>query len=237
VEKAVALLAPRAREKGLGLTATIDPLVPAAIAGDAGRLRQVLINLLSNAVKFTDAGEVTLAVAASQTTPDGRERISFVVRDTGPGIAPDHQQRIFESFSQVDASISRKYGGTGLGLAISKSLAEQMGGAMWVESEPGRGAAFHFNIVAETADLAPAPAPQPPVAGAANLPPLRVMVADDNAVNRKVALSSLKRLGYQADAAVNGVELLERLRHAVYDIVFMDVQMPEMDGPSRASSP
>jgi CheY-like chemotaxis protein/anti-sigma regulatory factor (Ser/Thr protein kinase) len=212
------------------LTATIDPLVPAAIAGDAGRLRQVLINLLSNAVKFTDAGEVTLAVAASQTTPDGRERISFVVRDTGPGIAPDHQQRIFESFSQVDASISRKYGGTGLGLAISKSLAEQMGGAMWVESEPGRGAAFHFNIVAETADLAPAPAPQPPVAGAANLPPLRVMVADDNAVNRKVALSSLKRLGYQADAAVNGVELLERLRHAVYDIVFMDVQMPEMDG-------
>jgi signal transduction histidine kinase len=230
VEKAAALLAPRAEEKGLRLTVTVDPRVPAGITGDSGRLRQVLINLLSNAVKFTDAGEVTLAVTAGEA-PDGRQRISLVVRDTGPGIAPEHQQRIFESFSQVDASISRKYGGTGLGLAISRSLAEQMGGSLWVESQPGHGAAFHFSILAEIAEPpAPvAPLAAPPAA-AGMLPALRVIVADDNAVNRKVALSFLKRLGYQADSVGNGVELLERLRRAVYDIVFMDVQMPEMDG-------
>jgi CheY-like chemotaxis protein len=280
VEKAANLLAPRAKEKGLRLAVTIDPRAPAAIAGDVGRLRQILINLLGNAVKFTEAGEVTLAVTAGGAA-DGRQRISFVVRDTGPGIAREHQQRIFESFSQVDPSISRKYGGTGLGLAISKSLAEQMGGAMWVESEPGHGAAFHFSILAEAVKVAAPAAPAkavdaapaapaapakaagaapaapaapakavdaasaaPPAApaktvdaapakaaeAAAGLPVLRVIVADDNAVNRKVALSFLKRLGYQADAAANGVELLQRLQGAVYDLVFMDVQMPEMDG-------
>jgi CheY-like chemotaxis protein len=224
-------LALRAQEKGLRLTITVDPRVPAGIAGDAVRLRQVLINLLSNAVKFTSEGEVTLTVTASPA-PDGRQRISFVVRDTGPGIAPEHQQRIFESFSQMDASISRKYGGTGLGLAISKSLAEQMGGGMRVESEPGRGAAFQFSILAETAELVPVSAAPVVAAGApvGQLAPLRVIVADDNAVNRKVALSFLKRLGYRADAAANGIELLERLERDVYDVVFMDVQMPEMDG-------
>jgi signal transduction histidine kinase/CheY-like chemotaxis protein len=230
VAKAVALLAPRAEEKGLRLAVTVAPQVPPAIAGDPGRLRQILINLLSNAVKFTEVGEVTLTVTAAGA-PDGRQRISFVVRDTGPGIAPEHQRRIFESFSQVDASISRKYGGTGLGLAISKSLAEQMGGAMGVESQPGHGATFHFNILAEIAEAIAPAAPSPAaVAAAHDLPVLRVIVADDNAVNRKVALSCLKRLGYQPDAAVNGLELLERLRDRVYDLVFMDVQMPEMDG-------
>ena len=232
VEQSVALLAARAAEKRLRLKVTIDPRVPAVIAGDAGRLRQILINLLGNAVKFTERGEVALAVTAGEA-PDGRQHISFVVRDTGPGIAREHQQRIFESFSQVDASISRKYGGSGLGLAISKSLAEQMGGSMRVESEPGRGSAFHFSVLAEIAELEQAPAAPPgsTVGGAAgDLPALRVIVADDNPVNRKVALSFLKRLGYQADAAVDGVDLLERLKLGVYDIVFMDVQMPAMDG-------
>jgi signal transduction histidine kinase/ActR/RegA family two-component response regulator len=230
VEKAVALFTARAREKGLRLTVTIDPRVPAAISGDAGRLRQILINLLGNAVKFTEAGEVTLTVTASDE-PGRWLRISFVVRDTGPGIAPEHQQRIFESFSQVDASISRKYGGTGLGLAISRSLAEQMGGHMRVESRPGHGAAFSFNILAETAEL-PQPASGSAAARgpAADLPALKVIVADDNPVNRKVAVSLLKRLGYQADSTAGAKDLLERLRHTDYDVVFMDVQMPEMDG-------
>ena len=239
VEKAVALFTARAKEKGLRLAVTVDPRVPAVISGDAGRLRQILINLLGNAVKFTEAGEVTVTVTACEA-PGKWRRISFVVRDTGPGIEPEHQQRIFESFSQVDASISRKYGGTGLGLAISRSLSEQMGGHMRVESQPGHGSAFSFNILAETAEMAPASAPmfsgQPisgqPAAGvpAKDLPALKVIVADDNPVNRKVAVSLLKRLGYQADAAADAKELLERLRHSDYDVVFMDVHMPGMDG-------
>jgi CheY-like chemotaxis protein len=229
VEGTVALLAVRAEEKGLRLTLAIDPRVPAVIQGDAGRLRQVLINLLGNAIKFTEEGEVALTVTAN-LTPDGRQRISFVVRDTGPGIPLEHQQRIFDSFSQLDASISRKYGGTGLGLAISKSLAERMGGQLLLESQPGQGATFRFSILGETATQ-PAAVPIPAaVAAGTALPVLRVMVADDNAVNRKVALSYLKRLGYQADSSTNGVELLDRLRHGAYDLVFMDVQMPEMDG-------
>ena len=230
VEKVVALLSPRADEKELRMAVTIDPHVPAAVSGDAGRLRQILINLLGNAIKFTDKGEVTLAVSASQPQ-EGRQRISFMVRDTGPGIAPEHQQRIFDSFSQLDASITRKYGGTGLGLAISKSLVEQMGGQVRVDSEPGHGATFCFSIVVEPVDHIPmSAAPAVKNGDAGKLPPLRIIVADDNPVNRKVAVSFLKRLGYQADAAANGLELLDRLRRATYDVVFMDVQMPEMDG-------
>jgi signal transduction histidine kinase/ActR/RegA family two-component response regulator len=230
VEKAVALFTARAREKGLRLVVTVDPRVPVAIAGDSGRLRQVLINLLGNAVKFTEQGEVALSVTCCDA-PGNWRRISFVVRDTGPGIAPEHQQRIFDSFSQVDATISRKYGGTGLGLAISRSLAEQMGGHLRVESRPGRGAAFSFSILAETAELPKSAAPLPlvhvPMGG---LPKLKLIVADDNPVNRKVAVSLLKLLGYQADSANDARDLLARLQNTTYDVVFMDVQMPEMDG-------
>jgi signal transduction histidine kinase/ActR/RegA family two-component response regulator len=231
VEKAVGLLAVRAAEKGLRLGFTIDPSAPGAIVGDVGRLRQILVNLLGNAVKFTDTGEVALSVSADDAG-DGRCRLSFVVRDTGPGIPHEHQQRIFESFSQLDATISRKYGGTGLGLAISKSLAEQMGGSLWLESQPGQGATFHFSILAEVREECPRPTVQPPAADLhpADLPALRMIVADDNAVNRKVALAFLKRLGYRADSAVNGSEVLEQLRQGIYDVVFMDVQMPEIDG-------
>jgi len=231
VEKTVGLLAGRAVEKGLRLSCAIDPAVPRAIVGDAGRLRQVLVNLLGNAVKFTGAGEVSMTVNATSGA-DGRCRVSFVVRDTGPGIPPEHQQRIFESFSQVDAAIDRKYGGTGLGLAISKTLAEQMGGALWVESELGRGSAFFFTIPVEVAAEVP-PAKRADSGfeiPADSLPALRIVLADDNNVSRKVALAFLKRLGFQADFAVDGMELLQRLRQEVYDVVFMDVQMPEMDG-------
>jgi signal transduction histidine kinase/CheY-like chemotaxis protein len=230
VEKTVILFAARAAEKGLYLSATVDPRVPAAIVGDSGRLRQILINLLGNAVKFTEVGEVALAVSACDA-PGKWRRISFVVRDTGPGIAPEHQQRIFDSFSQVDPSITRKYGGTGLGLAISRSLAEQMGGHLRVESKLGHGASFSFSILAETADL-PEPARPAPAAlpSTADLPALKIIVADDNAVNRKVAVSLLKSLGYQADSASDAKDLLGRLQNTTYDVVFMDVQMPEMDG-------
>jgi len=231
VDKAVALFTARAREKGLRLSVSVDGRVPAVIAGDAGRLRQILINLLGNAVKFTEDGEVALTVTACDA-PGKWRRISFVVRDTGPGIAPEHQQRIFDSFSQVDPSISRKYGGTGLGLAISRSLTEQMGGHLRVESRPGHGASFSFSILAETAELPKSQsAPPPALARQVDLPAaLKIIVADDNAVNRKVAVSLLKRLGYQADAACDARDLLSRLANNAYDVVFMDVQMPEIDG-------
>jgi signal transduction histidine kinase/ActR/RegA family two-component response regulator len=232
VEQVVGLLAVRAAEKELRLSFAIDAAVPRAIVGDVVRLRQILVNLLGNAVKFTAAGEVSLTVS-SRSVEDGRHRIAFAVRDTGPGIAPEQQQRIFESFSQADASISRKFGGTGLGLAISRSLVEQMGGSLGVESEPGRGAEFRFSILAEATDQAlTKPSGHAPLADSrtADLPTLRVMVAEDNPVSRKLVLMTLKRLGYEAEASVNGVELLERMADHVYDVVFMDVQMPEMDG-------
>jgi len=229
VDQAVALFTARVKEKGLRLTVTVEPRVPAAISGDAGRLRQILVNLLGNAVKFTDKGEVALTVTACDA-PGKWRRISFTVRDTGPGIAPENQQHIFDSFSQVDASISRKYGGTGLGLAISRSLAEQMGGHLRVESQVGHGAAFSFSILAEMAALPAVSAPPAARTLPANLPALKIVIADDNPVNRKVAVSLLKRLGYQADAASSAKDLLELLRSTVYDVVFMDVHMPEMDG-------
>jgi signal transduction histidine kinase len=231
VEKAVALLGVQAAEKRLGLFSTVDPAAPAAILGDPVRLRQVLVNLLGNAVKFTSRGEVSLTATARRSA-DGGPVIEFLVRDTGPGIPPAHLERIFDSFSQVDSTISRKYGGTGLGLAISKALAEQMGGALWVESELGRGSAFHFVVPAQ------AVAPPPTAlrhfaiqsASAGGLPVSRVILAEDNLVNRLATLGLLERLGYRADSATNGVELLERLSREEYDVVLMDVQMPELDG-------
>ena len=228
VEKTVGLLAAQAAEKGLRLWFELDDAMPRMIAGDDLRLRQVLLNLLGNAVKFTSQGEVSLRVWNARGE-DGRPRITFVVRDSGPGIPKEDQQRIFDSFSQVDASISRKYGGTGLGLAISRSLAEQMGGSLSVESEPGRGATFSFTIPAGAVAELPRPgskAPETPT----DLPPLRVIVAEDNHVNRVVALTLLRRLGYQADSAVNGLDLLAAMERSAYDLVFMDMQMPEMDG-------
>jgi len=231
VERTVGLLAVQAAEKGLRLSFNIDPSAPNGVLGDAMRLRQVLMNLLGNAVKFTAAGEVSLTVSGARGE-DGRHRITFVVRDTGPGIPLEHQQRIFDSFSQVDASISRKYGGTGLGLAISKSLAEQMGGSISVESQPGQGAAFCFTIQA-AAITEGASAARKPAAGdfqVTGLPALRIIVAEDNPVNREVILEFLRRLGYQPVWAANGVELLDMLARDAYDLVFMDVQMPEVDG-------
>jgi len=229
VEKAVAIFTARVREKGLRLTVTVDPRVPVAISGDAGRLRQILVNLLGNAVKFTEAGEVSLKVTVCDA-PGKWRKISFLVRDTGPGIAPEHQQRIFDSFSQVDSSISRKFGGTGLGLAISRSLAEQMGGQLRVESKVGHGASFSFHILAEVAEIPQALNQAAPPTDKADLPPLNVIVADDNAVNRKVAVSLLKHLGYQADSACDANDLLRQMQQNTYDLVFMDVQMPEIDG-------
>jgi signal transduction histidine kinase/ActR/RegA family two-component response regulator len=234
-EKAVGLLAIQAAAKHLHLGCSVAPGTPAMVLGDAVRLQQILVNLLSNAVKFTPAGDVSLEVSGTRHD-DGLYTIEFRVRDTGPGISREIQQRLFESYSQADASISRKYGGTGLGLAISRSLTEQMGGRMWVESELGRGACFHFTIAAKAAEPATRSSSRNTVESVAMIgsPAMRVIVAEDNAVNRELALIMLKRLGLRADAASNGAELLDRMATSSYDLVLMDMQMPEVDGLEAA---
>ena len=232
VEDAVGLLAVRSAEKQLRLVFTIDPSAPAAILSDSARLRQVLVNLLGNAVKFTDRGGVSLSVAATQEK-DGSHRVDFAVSDTGPGIPAEHRERIFESFRQVDSSISRKFGGTGLGLAICRSIVRQMGGAIEVESQVGSGSTFRFWIPARAVARSEVAAVRKPgIAGvrSSGLAPLRVLVAEDNPVNRKLAQAVLRELGYQPDFALNGVEALDRIAVHDYDVVLMDVQMPEMDG-------
>ncbi|MEO7156748.1 MAG: response regulator, partial [Vicinamibacterales bacterium] len=372
IEDALELIAPQAFAKGLQLTYQIDTLLPNVIVSDITRVRQILFNLLSNAIKFTDAGDITVTAAATPIQA-GLSEIRFTIADTGIGIPADRLDRLFQSFSQVDASTTRKYGGTGLGLAISRRLAEMLGGRIWVETDPGRGSRFSFTIRAasgpglpetslserriageqpqltgrrvlivddhlasrvslqrqteiwglkpsaaasaeealnwikqgERFDLAIVDMQMPglgeavlagqirKVAGGAPLPligvmtpglreaaspemfaasltkpikasrlydalidavaetqpparvqpvvaqpgerlgdrhPLRVLVAEDNGVNQKVALAMLRHLGYRADLAADGVEAVEAVRRVPYDVVFMDLQMPELDG-------
>jgi CheY-like chemotaxis protein len=192
------------------------------------RLRQVLLNLLSNAIKFTDKGDVALTVQRGSST----DELVFSVRDSGIGLSEEGLSRLFQSFSQADSSTTRKYGGTGLGLAISKRLAELMGGTMSAESAgPGRGSTFRFSIRAPEAAV-----PRPTPASAAIDPtmaarqPLRILLAEDNLVNQKLALRLLQQMGYSADVAVNGVQAIDAVARQPYDVVLMDVQMPEMDG-------
>ena len=237
VDAALDLLVPRAAEKGLDLLFELDPAVPASVRGDPTRLRQILVNLIGNAVKFTQQGEVVLSIQQRPIDP-GRVELEFEVRDTGIGIPPEAMDRLFQSFSQVDASTSRRFGGTGLGLVISKRLAEMMGGRMWVESMVGYGSTFHFTIVVEpvagTVATPAAPGLGLPVHSTAATRPERVLVAEDNAVNQKVALLMLEKLGYRADVAGDGREVLQALKRQHYDIVLMDVQMPEVDGLEAA---
>jgi CheY-like chemotaxis protein len=228
------MVAARAAEKSLELKAHVDEGVPPVLAGDEPRLRQILANLLSNAVKFTEHGTIEVSVSA-RMVEDGMHEIGFSVTDTGIGIPREAIGELFQSFCQVDSSTTRKYGGTGLGLAISRKLVELMGGKIWAESEPGRGSTFHFTVIAEAAEsnhLLPVPVKLPSPGNLANdrVPALRLLLAEDNPVNQKVALQMLKKIGYRADVAANGREVLKALETQRYDIVFMDVQMPEMDG-------
>jgi len=236
IESSMDLVRSKAAEKSLDLICKIDDSVPETLMGDFTRLRQVLVNLLSNAVKFTDAGGVS--VTATSQKRDDRHEICITVRDTGIGIRPDRMDRLFKSFSQVDMSTTRKYGGTGLGLAISKRLIEMMGGEIWAESEVGKGSAFHVVIeascaparITDTRQLSQPPSEQLSSTAAR----ARLLLAEDNAVNQKVAMRMLKKLGYSADLAANGLEVLRALERQSYDIILMDVQMPEMDGLEAA---
>jgi signal transduction histidine kinase/ligand-binding sensor domain-containing protein/ActR/RegA family two-component response regulator len=329
VEESVELLGPMAANKNLTLLCQFDLATPRMILGDAARLRQVLVNLIGNAVKFTSAGEVVVRVESADR--GGRKVIHFAVRDTGIGIPPDRQHRLFQSFSQVDASTTRQFGGTGLGLAISQRLTRLMGGEIQVESQPGAGSLFYFDLpekrVSEAASglagdpawqgkrvwlkvtrfsieelltgyltgwgftvtrdiadvdlvlveasaalpvalvnkptlrlgegralsdpvrpthlhlaiaqaLASQPAPRPAAAGSktplAETTPLRILVAEDNAVNQRVIQGLLRRLGYDPVIVENGLLALEAVRQMPYDLMLLDLHMPEMDGLDAA---
>jgi signal transduction histidine kinase/ActR/RegA family two-component response regulator len=241
IDETLALFSGRAQEKGLRLSGLVRPGVPAWINGDVTRVRQILSNLVSNAVKFTSHGEVAIEVSIGSgdgiAPPDGKVCIQFAVRDTGMGVPPDKQVLLFQPFSQADLSTSRKFGGTGLGLAICKRLAQLMGGDAWMESAVGAGSTFYFTLLA-----APALPPQtrqadPAVSSIAptgrvseNGRALKMILVEDNLVNQKVALAMLKRLGFDADIASDGVEGIAKIKAVDYDVVLMDWHMPEMNG-------
>ncbi len=231
VRLALDLVSVRAAQKGLRLACHFDADVPSAVLGDAAHLRQILLNLLSNAVKFTELGEVALSVWAGQPG-----YLTFEVKDTGIGLTPQGRARLFQRFSQADSSIASRFGGTGLGLAISKQLAELMGGSIGVDSAgPGLGCRFYFHIPAPAAalDLLPerkSAADAVPDRQLAARHPLRILLAEDNGVNQKLALRLLEQMGYRADLASNGREAVQSVERQTYDLLLMDVRMPEMDG-------
>jgi signal transduction histidine kinase/ActR/RegA family two-component response regulator len=236
VRDVVGLLAELARGKGLALLGTVDPTVPDVVRGDPGRFRQVLMNLIGNAIKFTGTGEVVASVRLVAEDADTLT-LRVEVRDTGIGIAPEVQGKLFQAFSQGDSSTTRRFGGTGLGLAISRRLVEMMGGQLGMDSEVGRGSTFWFTVrlgkvQAPRPLAAPAPlAPMPPLRAGA--PPGfrgRILAVEDNAVNKKVITRFLEKAGFQVDVADNGLQAVAAVARVDYDAVLMDCQMPEMDG-------
>ncbi|MEE3716987.1 PAS domain S-box protein [Tumidithrix elongata RA019] len=300
VEGAIDLLANSAKTKGITLSYRLDSQIPVVVNGDATRLRQILVNLIGNAIKFTQQGNILVSVSdrsnirdANINNPQELQKIEraehfllFAIQDTGIGITPEKMHRLFQPFSQVDASTTRQYGGTGLGLAISKRLSEMMGGAMWVESSgsisgnppsdwqisthESLGSTFYFTIalqphfreIGDRADSSLDKAGDALETTKASLGsilkdrnyiladsvetkailgsnlsenlPLRILLAEDNVVNQKVASRLLGRMGYRVDIASNGLEAIEALYRQAYDVILMDVQMPEMDGLEAA---
>jgi CheY-like chemotaxis protein len=227
VESVLDLLAARAAEKPIELLCEIADGVPGTMRGDASRLRQILVNLLGNALKFTPQGEIELTVRA-QPLPDARTELQFAVRDTGVGIPPEAVGRLFQSFSQVDASTSRRFGGTGLGLVISKRLTELMGGAMWVKSSPGKGSTFSFTLRGE---ILPGKARLYQGGGAGPLAGRRLLIVDDNAASRRILATLVSKWNLLSRTAASGAEALAWLRDGEqFDAGLIDLRMPGMDG-------
>jgi CheY-like chemotaxis protein len=230
----------RAQQKGLELACRVQPDVPDALVGDLGRLRQILINLVGNAIKFTERGQIVVEVSMSggepQTAAGGTAtdvELHLAVSDTGIGISPDKQRLIFEAFSQADSSITRQYGGTGLGLTISSRLVGLMGGRLSVESIIGRGSTFSFTT--RLGHQSTSAKNRALVSLAQRAPervdrPLRVLLAEDNLVNRVLAIRLLEKRGHSVAVAGNGREALDATEQQIFDVVLMDLEMPEMSG-------
>ena len=234
IEASLDVVTIEASKKGLDLSYSIDSNVPEIIVGDSARLRQVLINLLNNAVKFSEKGAVKIDISGRKLDASNYE-IRFSVNDSGVGISEKWMNLIFQPFTQIDSSTTRTYGGTGLGLAICRNLVEMMGGTIWVESELGKGSTFYFTIMAPSAAKMQAPSMVEgnnqkiwPMHGKPH--PMRILLAEDNPINQMMMLKMLNKLGYDADIAANGLEVLKSLEIQPYDLILMDIQMPEMDG-------
>jgi CheY-like chemotaxis protein len=240
----VNLLSPKAKAKSLDLACYIDEGIPETIISDQVRLRQVLNNLLDNAAKFTDNGRIDIFVSG-RSLGNSKQEVFFSIRDTGIGISPENISKLFQPFSQADMSTSRHYGGTGLGLAISRQLVELMGGKISVKSELGKGSTFYFTIIADEFNEKPlgnSDSPDSPEQalnldrsekksnGNLGINSCRVLLAEDNEVNQFATLCMLKKLGYTTDAVSSGREAIESLKRHQYDIILMDVQMPDTDG-------
>ena len=220
----------QALEKQLDFHWEVATDVPDLLAGDSGRLRQVMINLVGNAIKFTERGAIRITISEQSGAPNDKVRLLFVVHDTGIGISPERQASIFQPFQQADNSITRRYGGTGLGLTISAQLIGMMGGHLQVESDAGQGSIFHFDLLLEVAAQAVQPQPVTTSALALSTRPLHVLLAEDNPVNRMLAVRLLNKAGHQVTVAENGREALQAWEINPPDVILMDVQMPEMDG-------
>jgi len=232
----VSILGPRARAKGLIITVSCDHGLPAALLGDAGRIRQVLMNLVGNAIKFTERGSVTLE-CRRRADNDGRVHVQWLIRDTGVGITPDQLGLLFDEFVQADATITRRFGGTGMGLAICKRLIEQMDGSITVESTPGEGSEFRVDLsLPETEAVTHERLPTTDIVTVFETflstlgRPLRVLFAEDNPTNQFVALHMLRSFNVQVDVAGSGLEALDAACTYLYDVICMDMRMPEMDG-------
>ncbi len=225
IGSAMNLMLNRAQEKGLSLVSVIAEQVPEALLGDGNRIRQVVLNFLSNAIKFTSSGKIVIELER-----DDKNRLVFSVRDSGIGIDDDGKKRLFKDFSQVDSSISRKYGGTGLGLAICSKIVALMHGEIGVESEPGRGSKFWFSVPTIISDKTALELTEFSTLTKLHLPPLKILLAEDNLVNQQVALGFLQVDKHAVSVVKNGLEAFDACRNQQFDVVLMDMQMPEMDG-------
>jgi PAS domain S-box-containing protein len=222
------VLSVRASENGLCLSSHMAEGTPDAVVGDRMRLQQVLFNLAGNAIKFTERGEVEVSLRA--LSQDGEACLEFAVRDTGIGIPPSVQEHLFQPFAQADASMARRFGGTGLGISISKSLVEMMGGRIWLESEVGKGSTFYFTVRLPLANDLPSDIEAPVVVPATACAQLRILLAEDNPANQKLATYILEDRGHLVEIAGNGQEAVSLTEKNSYDVILMDVQMPGMNG-------
>lgn len=222
----------KALQKNISLRYCIDDNVPIYIHGDEGRIKQVLINMIGNAIKFTEEGEIALTVKAKNIS-DSKQILSFIVTDTGIGIKPSHLSQLFHPFTQIDSTATRKYGGTGLGLSICKKLVELMDGTISAQSKEGYGSTFMFDIPCDSVTYVPVKKAIDKKVFSPALP-LSILVAEDNRMNQLIIVRLFENMGYKIDIAENGYQAVQMSKNKGYDFIFMDIQMPEMDGIEAA---